>query len=429
MDSNHLDDIDKAFRDRFNGLKDHSVHPTTQWAKFEAGMSAPVHAGASTTGAFSSSLGVAASVAGLLGLAVFTTQDKTATPIPEMTVISQETKISEEVLSDVQSSFVWTEQAQLETGRINEDSSDDIIAMTTSPEKPDEQFAITIIEEVEDQPGQLVSVETTDLNKKLNHNVLDRMNSLNLSIELTGVEERDIPSISKNDDIVYQSAKSFFVRAGGRIGNGESNTQVAPAKWRLNGLLSVGYNFNLSAKSFLSIEAGYLVRSGNGVERSKRIDLDPLFSTISSSNGFSNSLIMLPSAASIDVRESLVATQMSFVHIPALIHVGVGPKSNASVGCYADYLLSVKNESYMVYSGRDYISTDLDLGTLEAQQGLNKMRMGLIAGYQHAVTDKLSGDVRAMLPITSIYDRQSELYSPKEPNQMVDFQFSLIYKI
>jgi len=154
-----------------------------------------------------------------------------------------------------------------------------------------------------------------------------------------------------------------------------------------------------------------------------------LFSMITSSNGFSNSPIALPPAAAIDVRESLVATQMAVVHIPALIHVGVGSKSNASIGCFTDYLLSVKNESYMVYSGEDYISTNLDLGTLEAQQGLNKWRLGLIAGYEHSVTDKLSGDVRAMLPITSIYDRSSALYAPKEPNQLVDFQFSLIYKI
>jgi len=83
----------------------------------------------------------------------------------------------------------------------------------------------------------------------------------------------------------------------------------------------------------------------------------------------------------------------------------------------------------MVYNGQDYIGADLDLGTQDTKEGLKAMRLGLVAGYEHSVTERLSGDIRAMLPITSIYDRKSSLYSPKEPNQMVDFQFSLIYKI
>ena len=426
MDSNHLNDIDKAFRDRFNGLKDHSIDPTAQWAKFEAGINVPAQAGSFVAGSITSSLGLAASVSGLLGLAVFTTQDKTALPLPELKASSHEVVISDEALSTERAAFVWTEQSTIPTETSNAGIAEDVLAMESNKDESEVQLAVTYQQGAQAERSQVV---LDDDQSRLNRDVLDKMTQLSSEIQLLGIEERDIPSIASHDDIVYQPSKSFFVRAGGRIGNGESNTQVAAAKWRLNGLISVGYNFNLSAKSFLSIEAGYLVRSGNGVERSQRIDLDPLFSMITSSNGFSNSPIALPPAAAIDVRESLVATQMAVVHIPALIHVGVGSKSNASIGCFTDYLLSVKNESYMVYSGEDYISTNLDLGTLEAQQGLNKWRLGLIAGYEHSVTDKLSGDVRAMLPITSIYDRSSALYAPKEPNQLVDFQFSLIYKI
>ncbi len=432
MANHHQDDIDKAFHDRFEGLKDYSVDPASQWVKFEAGMNAPVQSGLSSTGAFSSSMGMAASIVGLIGLAVFTSQDKTALSIPEIERAEQEIAISEEASKHDRTSALWLHEER------DEESTE------STYEKPAKEAEVSEFnlaqnasstsaidsEKTFEESGSIVSVESfQDGGEMEGRSELHSMKVLDLSVDIAGVELRDIPSIAEREEVVYQSTKSLFFRAGARVGNGESNTQVAPSKWRLNGLLSIGYNYTLSAKTSVSIEAGYLVRSGNGVERSRRIDLDPLFSMISSSNGFSHSTIALPSASSIDIRESLVATRMSFIHVPALVHVQVGNHSNASVGCYADYLLSVKNESYMVYNGQDYIGADLDLGTQDTKEGLKAMRLGLVAGYEHSVTERLSGDIRAMLPITSIYDRKSSLYSPKEPNQMVDFQFSLIYKI
>ncbi len=426
MDNNHQDDIDKTFRDRFDGLKDHSIDPSVQWSEFEAVGSAPMDVGFSSSSALSSSWGVAASVAGLLGLAVFTSQDKTELPLPKIQDQTHEVSIVNEGFDLNNDVFRVSSGVSNDQGT----SSTDLERMAFSQAKISVKETAEVREQVMFRTEPIQKESSVQSFNAAQKEQLQRMDPLDLTIELAGVEKRDIPAIKTNESIVFQRSKNLFVRAGGRTGTGESNSEIAPAQWRLNGLISVGYTYAISAKTFVSIEAGYLVRSGNGVERSRRIDLDPLFSMFSSSNGFTNSSsLVLPSPNSIDVRESLVATQMSFVHIPALVHVTVSPKSNASIGCYADYLLSVRNESYMVYNGQDYINADLGLGTLETKEGLNLMRLGLIAGYEHSITDKFSGDVRATLPITSIYDRKSDLYAPKEPNKMVDIQFSINYKI
>ena len=57
------------------------------------------------------------------------------------------------------------------------------------------------------------------------------------------------------------------------------------------------------------------------------------------------------------------------------------------------------------------------------------MRYGLMAGYQHSINSKISLDARAMLPISSSYDRSSEYDIEREPNQLVDLNIGLIYKI
>ncbi|HAQ69477.1 chromatin structure-remodeling complex subunit RSC7 [Salibacteraceae bacterium] len=426
MDSNNSEELDKVFRERFDGLKDHSIDPAAQWAKFDVGASVSSGSGISSSGSFASTWGMVASVAGIMGIALFTSQDNNVGTPAEFNGYSQQEIIQSPLSQDeiIQNAFHSNDEFVF-VGDEQSDSYKESMAaiVTESIDNSEKEYLETdVLESKNTLSFQRDERRTNDLRVGV-----EKMSLLELSYSLSGVEERDIPLDLTNEHITFIKARSVFIRAGARIGSGESNTEISSAKARINGVLSLGYSFAVSSKAFVTVEAGYLNRSGNGIERSKNIDLDPLVSLLSSSNGIANDIVAIASSAR--VRESLVATQMNYIHVPALIHVKLGAASNASVGGYADYLMSAQNDSYMVYGGRDYVNGTLELGPTSSTEGLSSLRFGLIAGYEYALSDRLSGDLRAMLPVTSVYDRNSDFYLPKEPNQMVDFQLSLSYRI
>jgi hypothetical protein len=102
---------------------------------------------------------------------------------------------------------------------------------------------------------------------------VEKMPSLELLSQIDGIAERTMP---EHVDAKLFRKHSAFVRVATRTGNGESNSSSDPAKWRLNGLASVGYSYAFNAKTFITAEIGLLRRSGNGIERSKDVDLEPL---------------------------------------------------------------------------------------------------------------------------------------------------------
>ena len=408
MDSNNSEELDKVFRERFEGHKDHSINPSTQWAKFDVRASVSSGSGISSSGSFASAWVMAASVAGIMGMALFISQDNNIGTPAEFNGYSQKEIIQSPLSQDDHSDSFKESRATI------------IIESNDNSEK--EYLETAVLESKNTLDFQKGERQTKNLRVGV-----EKMSLLELSYSLLGVEERDVPLDLTNEHNIFIKARSVFIRAGARIGSGESNTEISSAKARINDVLSLGYSFAVSSKAFITVEAGYLNRSGNGIERSKNIDLDPLVSLLSSSNGTANDIVAIASSAR--VRESLVATQMNYIHIPALIHVKLGPASNVSVGGYADYLMSAQNDSYMVYGGRDYVKGSLELGLTSSTEGLSSLRVGLIAGYEHALSDRLSGDLRALLPVTSIYDRNSDYYLPKEPNQMAEFQLSLSYRI
>ena len=184
--------------------------------------------------------------------------------------------------------------------------------------------------------------------------------------------------------------------------------------------------YSITPNTFLSIEANYLKRSGNGIERSKEYDIDPVVSAFSNSNYLNSNEF---STEDFRVQKSLVATDLNYLHLPVMVHVVLNHQSSASIGFYTDYLISVRNESFMIYNSEHYITTKTFLAEERSKKGLNSMRYGLMAGYQHSINSKISLDARAMLPISSSYDRSSEYDIEREPNQLVDLNIGLIYKI
>jgi len=224
-------------------------------------------------------------------------------------------------------------------------------------------------------------------------------------------------------------ANAVYLRGGVRFGNGESNSVNDPAQWRMNGLLAVGYKYSLNARTFVSAELGWMRRSGSGVERSKDVDLEPLASILISTYGTGSPEEIEYKRSAMNIRESLVAKRMDYIHLPVAVHVNLNARSNVSVGAYANYLIGVENDSYMVYNSKDYIKADFGVNDEKTLDGLNRWRVGLQAGYERSIFGGLSADVRALLPITSVYDRTSDYYQHSEPNQLVDLQLSLKYKI
>lgn len=116
--------------------------------------------------------------------------------------------------------------------------------------------------------------------------------------------------------------------------------------------------------------------------------------------------------------------------MPLQFNLDLNATSKTSIGFFADYLIRLKNETYMVYNSRDYISANFGMNDKNSIEGMKRLRFGMMAGYQHKLSDRLSADVRGMLPITSQYDGKSEYnIHGEEPSQLVDFQFALIYRI
>jgi hypothetical protein len=274
--------------------------------------------------------------------------------------------------------------------------------------------------------NNLLGVHSTENNHY--YNELAKMPGLTLSISPgQSIQPRELDTRIPSN--AYYRGSTAYVRIGVRSGNGESNCENIQSQWRLNGLAAIGYTYALNAKTFISAELGYLRRSGNGLERSKDVDLQPLANVLISAYETTSEEELAIRRSLMNIRESLVAEKLDYLHLPVAIHVNLNTVSNVSIGAFVDRLVRVENESFMVYNSQDYIRADFGFNDETTAEGLNKWRVGLIAGYEQSITKHITIDGRAMLPITSVFDRNSEYYHHAEPNQLVDIQFGLNYKI
>jgi hypothetical protein len=428
-------EIDDLFKGRFEGVKDHQFDPTKQWVRFESQLDAALASSAAAASTGVSAWGMAASLAAVISVAGLVSQDRShaAYEEPDAQRIHLTQSVDEwgssEALVVASSGSFNSAASGLEASTV----SSGLLAastVTTAGSPPASNDA----SEVEVMPVQ-ESLESYVANAYVNEEGatkhrrfagVEKMPVLDLLSEINGVAERTMPTRIEAKMFRKHSA---FVRLAMRTGNGESNSSSDPAQWRLNGLASIGYSYAFNAKTFITAEIGLLRRSGNGIERSKDVDLEPLANVLLNNFGGATEEEMELRRSFMNVRESFVAQRLDYLHMPVALHVNLTTHSNASIGTFVDYLVGVQNESYMVYNGMDYIRADFGLNDQSTMEGLNRWRLGLMAGYEQSISQHVTLDVRAMLPITTVFDRNSSYYQHAEPNQLVDIQLGLSYKI
>ncbi|MEX2597475.1 MAG: outer membrane beta-barrel protein [Salibacteraceae bacterium] len=436
------EDIDHLFKQRFEGLKDHSVDPAAQWESFNTRQELADSEGGSFessagTGGISA-LGVAASIAVFVFIAGVTKQDRTMNFEYEQ---NKEVTVSESAFKkEHNGQFAF--EVEVGSSFKNTFTSEDLnYELRPKGKSGQNNFLASAMAEVgkkkenQDQIVGLHEFATNHLQLKRDQLSIGQAKNGLTKMPALVVEENAQSIFERPSDEYYPEVNEInpssaaYVRGGLRIGNGESNCMENPNHWRANGLLSLGYAYTVAHKTWVSLEVGALSRSGNGIERSRDIDLQPLYSVLVNNYDQLSEDEEALRRESMNVRESIVAQRLDYLHAPLLIHVDLNKSSSVSIGAYADYLMRVQNESYMVYNDEDYVTTNLEFGAKNSREGLNSWRFGLVAGFERSITDHISADIRAMIPITGIYDRSSDYYLHQATNQLVDFQVALSYKI
>lgn len=433
-----MHDIDDVFRSRFDGLKDHTVDPASQWAAVEQSIGSLGTSSVAVGGATGSSFwSIAASVAGVAVVSAVATMDA-----PKPLLLERSVGITElPVGSADKGSAVITPMSWEEASSSAMSTASFITPSMQLPSASQNQaYLVATVESDQGSPSQVEGdgwaehgqtpasaygqefVATTRENR-----LVRKMDRLKLEAHEAALLDRAqlaIPSI----EVASAANTGIFLRAGVRVGSGESNSIHKPAQWRVNNVLSIGYAFPISSNTSVSLEVGHLRRSGNGIERYKEVDFAPIIGVLANNydqgatSGVVNDLE--------NIHESLVATTMDYIQMPLQFNLDLNATSKTSIGFFADYLIRLKNETYMVYNSRDYISANFGMNDKNSIEGMKRLRFGMMAGYQHKLSDRLSADVRGMLPITSQYDGKSEYnIHGEEPSQLVDFQFALIYRI
>jgi hypothetical protein len=418
------DDIDKVFHRRLGDVKDHSVDPASQWGAVSDMMGAAGR-GVTATGSGFSYASVAAAVATLAVIVGVATKDTaTVSDVGLVGTIVKPVHQDESVgANDVKAKSQQTHVVQAEVF-VPKTSRTEVVSPQVSNEWPNQQGPLSIAAaspNVRVEEGQ-----SARLGEKQEELAL--MERLEWGLESApDIEERSMPSGMSMPALASVSAHDFYVRGGIRSGRGESNTLHNPGSWRVNNVLGLGYAIHFTPRTFLSAEANYLHRTGNGIERSKEVDFTPLVGVIASAYNQIDEQKLRDELK--HIRESLVAVSMDYLQMPIQLHVEWSKKANASVGVYAEYLLRVRNESYMVYNSQDYIPANVGSNDLRSKDGLKRMRYGVMAGFERQINSHWSADVRGMLPVTSIYDRESQYSVYAEPSQLIDFQVALSYRI
>ncbi|MEQ9187212.1 MAG: hypothetical protein RLP15_05705 [Cryomorphaceae bacterium] len=428
-----MNDIDGAFRRRFEGLKDHSVDPATQWMALEQSLTSVGAAAGSAGVATSSFWSVAASAAGLVAVSVVATMDSPKPILPERaTGFTHVKDASRSIETKNSKALSWSEASAI---------ADADWATLSSPADEAKLVAdgAQTMDFAEFQAGPK-SIYTPQVPQKIEssgvannqgralRDEVQRMDRLSLAMAEPDVAKR--AELKRPDDLrdIASIYTGMYVRGGIRVGSGESNSSFKPAKWRINNVVSLGYDLPLSASTSISFEVGHLRRSGNGIERYKEIDFSPIIGVLASNFAQGTEQGVVGDLE--NIHESLVATTMDYIQAPVQIKLELNNTSKTAIGFFADYLVRIKNETYMVYNSRDYIRANFGANDERNIEGLKRLRFGLMASYQHKISNRLVGDVRGMLPITSQYDRKSEFnIHGEEPSQLVDFQLSLIYRI
>lgn len=450
---NPRDEIDDLFRQRFEGLKDHSVSPGSQWPAFQsqwsaqtAGSATTAVAGGTTTG--SSLISMAAAVGSIVVVAGISTSDKSLNLIPEQTSVSATILIDEIQVdnSTRAASYVAADEPVDDQAASNATSiSDAVVTASGSVDvvddsKPDVSnlvdagsSAASIASTSESiiaataYEGHTVDYETQKVTKTSGRIALPSvfsMSLLSIAPDENSIVQSDVPSFGEPSVSAWKDRHSFFLRAGLRLGSGESNSYRTPALWSVNGVFTGGYRLNIDRKFFVTAEAGWLRRSGNGIERTRKRDVSSIAAVVSAGYGANSG----SESVEVTIDESLIGYRMDYLHIPIALHMTLGKKSSGSVGMFTDYMVAARNEAYIIYNSDQYVLSDFGV-TNNSMDGLNRFRYGVLMGYDYDLHPRLTMAVSGMVPINSPLKETGGFRMIDDPNKLIELQIGLKYNI
>ena len=435
--------IDHIFKARFTDAKDFSVDPKAAWQSIESGLNASAvsNFGASTyLGGKLAVMKMVAAFAGSLTLAGFLDSDQTLTKsnIDSSTVyhLSHTTpKVDSPANIETTNPFESSQSVMVSNSpEIAYDAeTPDVTGFKASNSgssgtlSDDNQVSSSNHPESSALLGGSSMIKTTDpLLAENNGSTLIR------DVEVSEIERGSLrimnsstivnAEIEEAEITAWNNSHMWFLRAGMRLGSGESNSFEIESEWKANPSFSFGYGFSLTDNSYITAELGWLRRSGNGIERTKDIDLNPLLGGI---------IIPVGDAQNGDliIHESLVATRMDYIHVPINYNRQFAENWTFSAGGFMDLLISAKNDGYLVYNNTEYQASITGKSELSSIDGLNRIRYGATLGAERKLIHKMSAYGQLMVPLNSPIDTKSDYRIIDETNRLVDLKLGVVYRI
>jgi hypothetical protein len=442
---NPENNIDSAFRERFNDAKDLSLDPNTTWHSVESGLGSAASAAVtqSVVGSAASKISLfklAAVFVGSLLLAGVMKSDQDVTSqnsgfsetlhaslTSKMTSNNVKSDLESEPIINAESKFPLTSATPHLSIVSNSTGSNAPIDLESKTNLTANAIA-TIIPDSNDsdyEPKIALNIDKNFIGFK-SFNAIAREAGIE-KLELLALDQDNTSSIV-NPDIVepeivaWNNNHMWFLRAGFRIGSGESNSFEIESEWKANPSFSFGYGFTLTDRSYITAELGWLKRSGNGIERTRSVDLNPLINSlaITIGQGTDDDLI---------IHESLVATRMDYIHFPVNYNHLFAENWTFSVGGFMDLLISAKNDGYLVYNNTEYQASITGRSELSSTEGLNKVRFGAMLGAERKIYQNLSAYGQLMVPLNSAIDSKSDYRIIDETNRLVDLKLGIAFRI
>ena len=428
---NFDNNIDEVFKSRFTDAKDYSLNSDAGWKAVEVALNskyAMASSAAASTGkfaifkvaaVFTSSITIAGLISSDTSL-----ESKISKFNDGFSLIYDQTSTQNAQDANIASFQLVDEQLSLppssadgETNHLESSiqSTQNLVTLGDSLES---------IAAAHDQKQSPENESHTSLVETLDGRAYDGISKM-----LIGVIKGSSPSDIDNLEIIepeidiWNSNHMWFLRGGMRIGSGESNSFEIDSEWKANPSFSFGYGYAISDNSYITAEVGWIRRSGNGIERTRDVDLNPIISGIAASYGGNLS------EQQFIIHESLVATRMDYVHIPINYNHQFADKWTFTAGGFVDFLIAAKNDAYIVYNNTEYQASVTGKSELNTLNGLNKIRYGASLGVERSILGNLSSFGQMMVPLNTAVDSKSEYRVIDETNKLIDLQFGFTYRI
>lgn len=403
---NDLNHIDKALRERFSSLKDHSISTEAGWSALEKQLKAEQQVaresnfGPSLLNALKP-LGLAASV--LLCFSLLNDGSK------EMHLQRRSAVSVVDSLPTENSGFSTAPVSTTSDGfLIDRKISNEDFASNDAFSKPSISSSLLASEVAENSTGVDVKDTMELMSTVVNHTTEGGI--------ITRLSETPLRSLVAEHSVFY--AKGCL-----QLTNGQSNSLEKQNFWNSNFLVALGASVAIDNRSFITAELGWIRRGGNALERTRKVETDGLHGVL---NG--NYLISHESSNNIDVAQSLIANRLDYLHIPLSYHYCL-PKSNISAGIYGERLISVRNDAYMVYNQADYVLTSLGEKPNNSQSGLSKYRFGFLIGYEYEIRPNTALIANGLIPLNGPLDDGDEYNGLNDLNPLISLQLGVKYRI